>query len=588
MITRIEIEDFRCIKHLKLDPVPSCLVLAGRNGQGKSSVLDAVRMAMFGYCGRTGKTGQNARDQIRLGAGEARIAVAFGDLIAVAVIKQKGNEFMVMNMDGEIMQDIMDRAAMWRTLGVSMENAAVAAMPDMVLTGGEFGDILTRRLAPKITSELVKNHAGDNWTWLSEFAAKQRITFTSLANLASLGDLAYARRTDVNRELKSARKRIEDMGDVFAPKSKTGQDLAISDTDRIKADVARLMRERESLLEERGRVAAVTPQVDVTALRKELDNLVARLGEIGDEIGGLAEDKELSERYGDVSRIQGEIEAATNQLTFFKQGVCPTCGRKMTKSDDRVTALAEKLSSAQGALGLATTARETAHDEVQRRRVLEGEFHDVQGRIKIVNHQLDQTNNAGGSQRPLAEIDADLLAKAETVARGQAILRDLARLTEKTDLDDFVHSLESEVAHLDWAVEQFRNGALAKFLIRDMATPFLERCNVALSAVGKSIELVIDGKRVYVMLRLNETDAFPFEMCSRGEQMLAKAVIAADFGADSFVLLDDLNDLDFENRDNIVKALQSCPSLICAVADQNDSLNLGETVFLNDGEITEF
>lgn len=589
MITQIEIEDFRCIKHLKLDPLPSCLVLAGRNGQGKSSVLDAVRMAMFGYCGRTGKGGQNARDQIRQGAAEARIAVTFNDLIVVAVIKQKGNQFMVMNPDGEIIQDITDRALLWRKLGVSMENAAVAAMPDMVLTGGEFGDILTRRLAPEITPGLIQANAGENWVWVSGFAARNRIAFTSLANLQTLGDLAYARRTDVNRELKSARKQLEDMGDVFFPKSKTGMDLTISDIDRIKNDVDRLIRERESLIEERGRVAAVTPQVDVQVLTDERDALIRRQGEIASEIGELTEDKELSERYGAVSRIQGEIEATTSQLGFFRNGVCPTCGRKMTKSsDDRVAALTEKLSSAQAALQSATMARTTASEEVNRRKVLDREFHDAQGRIKLLNHQLSRAGNVDSSIRPLADIDADLVAHAETVSRGQGILRDLARVRERADLEGFAISLDIEVTYLNWAIVQFRDGALAKLLIRDMAAPFLERCNLTLAAVGKSLELVIDGKRVYVMLRNGQNDAFPFEMCSRGEQMLAKAVIAADFGADSFVLLDDLNDLDFENRDNIMKALQSCPSLICAVVDQNDSLNLGETVVLNDGEVNDF
>lgn len=45
-IKQIKIENFRCLKHFKLDFAPNVTVLIGRNGAGKTSLLSAIKYAM--------------------------------------------------------------------------------------------------------------------------------------------------------------------------------------------------------------------------------------------------------------------------------------------------------------------------------------------------------------------------------------------------------------------------------------------------------------------------------------------------------------------------------------------------------------
>ena len=48
-IKSIELHNFRCFEDLKVDFHPQCNVLVGRNGAGKSSVLDGVSIALGSY-----------------------------------------------------------------------------------------------------------------------------------------------------------------------------------------------------------------------------------------------------------------------------------------------------------------------------------------------------------------------------------------------------------------------------------------------------------------------------------------------------------------------------------------------------------
>ncbi|MCC6488399.1 MAG: AAA family ATPase, partial [Candidatus Hydrogenedentes bacterium] len=74
-ITRIEISGFRNITHMVLTELTSGLLLTGRNGHGKSSVLDAVRYCLFGRCDHTDRSGRNAARMIGDGAREAQIQI---------------------------------------------------------------------------------------------------------------------------------------------------------------------------------------------------------------------------------------------------------------------------------------------------------------------------------------------------------------------------------------------------------------------------------------------------------------------------------------------------------------------------------
>ena len=48
-LEKITLENFRCYQHLEIDLHPKITVLAANNGQGKTSILDAVRIALWPF-----------------------------------------------------------------------------------------------------------------------------------------------------------------------------------------------------------------------------------------------------------------------------------------------------------------------------------------------------------------------------------------------------------------------------------------------------------------------------------------------------------------------------------------------------------
>jgi hypothetical protein len=72
MIERLELKNFRNFKHLVLEPGRR-LALTGRNGRGKSTVVDAIAWAITGQCRGVNAKGEGQQDLIRTGAEEAEV-----------------------------------------------------------------------------------------------------------------------------------------------------------------------------------------------------------------------------------------------------------------------------------------------------------------------------------------------------------------------------------------------------------------------------------------------------------------------------------------------------------------------------------
>ena len=48
-LTKLNLDNFRCFEHLEIDLHPELTVLVAENGQGKSSVLDALRISLWPF-----------------------------------------------------------------------------------------------------------------------------------------------------------------------------------------------------------------------------------------------------------------------------------------------------------------------------------------------------------------------------------------------------------------------------------------------------------------------------------------------------------------------------------------------------------
>src|SRR3954454_11230144 len=74
-VTRLQLRDFRSYERGELRPGPGLTVVAGRNGAGKTNLLEAI---YFACTGRSCKTA-NEREVVRFGAGLTRLVLEAAD-----------------------------------------------------------------------------------------------------------------------------------------------------------------------------------------------------------------------------------------------------------------------------------------------------------------------------------------------------------------------------------------------------------------------------------------------------------------------------------------------------------------------------
>lgn len=92
-IVRLEAEDVLRLKAVTIEPSGQVVTLGGDNGQGKTSVLRCIEMALAG-------AGSIPRKPIRNGASKGRIVVDLGDLIVKRTFTEKGTALSVESKDG--------------------------------------------------------------------------------------------------------------------------------------------------------------------------------------------------------------------------------------------------------------------------------------------------------------------------------------------------------------------------------------------------------------------------------------------------------------------------------------------------------
>lgn len=92
-IVSLQVENIKRVRAVSIKPDGNFVVVGGRNAQGKSSVLDAIQMALGG-----GKAIPDA--PIRRGQSKAKVVADLGDLIVERTISAKGPALVVRNAEG--------------------------------------------------------------------------------------------------------------------------------------------------------------------------------------------------------------------------------------------------------------------------------------------------------------------------------------------------------------------------------------------------------------------------------------------------------------------------------------------------------
>lgn len=185
-IIQLKSENVKRLKAIEINPDESLVVIKGSNGQGKSSVLDSIEMALGGKRSIPSKP-------VRDGEEQATIAIDLGQLKVERTIKPDGSS----------------------TLKVTgQENARLAspqAVLDVLVGSLSFDPLAFSRMKPTEQAETLRKIAGLDFAELD--AERARV---------------YAERTEINRDVKRAQHALESVpADPEAPAAEVSvSDLA--------------------------------------------------------------------------------------------------------------------------------------------------------------------------------------------------------------------------------------------------------------------------------------------------------------------------------------------------------------------------
>lgn len=250
-ITQFEAENFKRLKAVRIDPDTNTVVIAGRNAQGKSSVLDAIQAALAGKAGA-----KKLSRPIRDGESKARVVITLDDLKIERKWTPSGTTLTVGPKDGNAKLN-SPQAVLDRLIGVL-----------------SFDPLAFAEAEPKRQVETLIDLIG-------------REQFDSVARSRKS---AYDERTEINRDVRRAQAEVDSRTDAKQVEPVDVNDLVeLADALRSKAA---LRREWEDL-------------------QQTIERAAARQAEIATQASGLP-DGDLEEVTGRLKNA-GEINKAAQR-----------------------------------------------------------------------------------------------------------------------------------------------------------------------------------------------------------------------------------------------------------------------------------
>lgn len=261
-IVQLQAENLKKLKAVEITPAGNVVEITGRNGQGKSSVLDAIWWALAG-------AGNVQSEPIRKGADEARIMLDLGELKITRRFKRAEADF---------------------TTSIVVENGEGARfqspqkMLDAMLGALTFDPLAFTRMDAR-----------------AQFNALKRfVPGVNFALIEEANRIDYAKRTDVNRRARDARARA---GGIKVPEDAPAHPI---DDGELVARLEAAGKQNAEIETLKGRRDAMTREIEASlAGRDDCRARVERLLEEAKRIEAAA-----SVHDAQAASLQAEIDRA--------------------------------------------------------------------------------------------------------------------------------------------------------------------------------------------------------------------------------------------------------------------------------------
>lgn len=291
-IIKLTVEGFKRISAVEIEPDGSLVVISGKNGAGKSSILDAIEVALGGKR-------RFPPDPIKHGETRFRIVLETEDLIVKRVSTPKGSQFDVKRKDGS-------------------KVSSPQQMLDALFSPISFDPLEFSRMKPAEQSAMLRELVGLNF-YEEDKKRKE----------------AYEKRTEVSREIKRLQGALEKLphpppktpdnevsvADLAAEFDRRRQVNTSNAEKREQLDRLRYTAKtcKQTIKELEARVVVALEEFKATsekgrALSTEVKGLVdENLDEVSDQIKNVEKVNAAVRRKQERNQMQAELDKQTDE-----------------------------------------------------------------------------------------------------------------------------------------------------------------------------------------------------------------------------------------------------------------------------------
>lgn len=561
MIQQIQIENIRNFEHAATKLGPATMI-TGWNGAGKSTVLNAIRLVLFGKW--PGVTKQS--DLIRAGAKSGRIGIDMkgidGTVYVELDIRGSKSEFSVKDRNGDVLTT--SRKELWKHVEASRVEAEIACFAQENLHGQGLSDALltlSGNIGLKQLTEYVEKHpVADVMDLVAMFGHLDKREDSKHAEVLKAGDAltadewtaignaAYTYRTELNRRQKDILTLLKGAPTVEPDGAGT-----------VETDLA---KEREALAKWMKALAEiqawrqVAGQHDVEAIKAKVADLEARMVTHERELEGAKADAESlraelnnakdarDKFFFERKQVEQSHKVLAAQLSDIEsRETCPTCNRdwlpdeeSVAKLQAEVDAWQEKIDGAHDESQRLSEAVESAEKAYKAARVdvdsIEEECAKLRGSHAQAITERVMAEKAAALTEPLQteeQVTRHLDEVNERIQQLETVKADLKRWSDTEALRTEHRKSAQRLTMLDWACEHLRKGQFQSWCLREPLKGFLDVLNAVADPFGYLIGYLHDGGIVLTIQSERNPRPVPLADASRGEQTIAAMALAIGF-----------------------------------------------------------
>lgn len=576
-ITSLALENFRSYDRLQLQFSDRTLII-GENGAGKSTVPDAIALALLGRCRGVNRKGEGQRELIRSGAEEAIIRLIIdGSQVITRTLNQKTGAQSSPPPDHVL--------------------ARLNASDDLVealIYGGTFFDLhhadakklLMRLLNVRVPvpADRETSEGGTDLLTLDQCEEKYKFWFNERTSVKRAIDALavpdVTRRVDLEQlDADICRQRVRDTRLAYeAAVNATADARAKGKTLRDAADrLARKAADLPTLQTKRIVHADSLKQhqdLEVTAKGK-LDALDAeRQAEPGDTLTTQVEELKLFVNRIDAHNIGDKATDTQTAICVLGQGIpCLTPPKeftaKLTKAKRDIAALEKKIKAGTKRAEAIAAASQSLRDEQRNIGYHAGQLNTIDQDIADDarrRNDLDQLRDELADVEPLAATgDQQIEEASAALAAAQSQDRDrqvyAQALVNRENALVKQEQLKADLLEAErWVKLLGPTGARADAL-QTAVDDFHQAINAALAPFGFELAINVDPWLVRVLTPTTK-GALPYQLLSKGQKLwtgLALQLALAAVSGLNFCVIDDVDGVVGQNLKMLTALVMTAP-----------------------------